>query len=625
MNYHLSLSFLFFIIFSFSYSLFSQEETLQNYNSKLNTNLENNIERYKKYSISDIKKSTKNSNVDEVISSLNNILNEFYKSDPSKRKIRRDLDIETEREFDYPVSKEWNKNTQRLFINEFLSTPAKRKFIKEAPNIFLAHYYLAKAYQQKGEINLAARHFLSALQYRTLKFSTEVFLNKDRLALIESEKNEKNTAEDYQKRKENLIKMNKEERELKENNIILEDKMLRQSASDIRESLNQIENNKKALTDIKTKKNEILLKIEDLDKTYKNFEKAWNIESAEFLYEVAHLTREIETTLKEKHRSLDERIIYKTNFNSGFVQDFSPNRNFTAYAEILSLAAKLNPENPRYFYILGNEYKTSEKNHKAIYSFENALKTNETTENSLKLTDTEVSKIMNTLGSLYYRLNKYVESAYYYEKALEKSSENQKENLIFLTAEIHTEKTGNFERAEFLLLEYQNILNNKNEDFVLNSVNLLKTKIITSSLLSQVYFKTRQYTKMLEALKNSQSFHEQIENIIIKEREKQNFLFELAMQAKIPVLEEDIEQEVLERYYKAKEEYEDQKHLIAGIESIRNSLTLKKIYFTLAEHQEKSHDIKGAIESYKKAELMGILPDEARRHIVRLRNKYNLK
>ena len=74
--------------------------------------------------------------------------------------------------------------------------------------------------------------------------------------------------------------------------------------------------------------------------------------------------------------------------------------------------------------------------------------------------------------------------------------------------------------------------------------------------------------------------------------------------------------------YSQKEDALDKaKNTLGFLNAIRSSLPLRNIYFNLAGCYEEKHDILKAVETYTKAERLGIAADEARRHVKRLRRK----
>ena len=593
--------------------IFSQEDT------------EKELERYKKVDIEKVHASGNKiaESPGDTVKELNEMLNEFYLSDVSNKKLRRDLDLQSDMPYDYPIPKSWNKNIQRLFIKDFLSENGRKELIKDAPNLFYAHYYLSEAYRRQENLFLSSYHAGMAFRYRTMKFSPEIFIDKDRIVLRKDKPNQTQNALNYIRAKEDYQKAVKEEYALKEKLIISEDKITREGKLSGPEIKNMIQKNKTDLETQSKKTKDFLAKYEEQKRIYTTFEKEYNIESAEKLVHAAGIVKSVEDFVKKKQRIVDQKTLYKTTYNAGFIRDFSPERNFIAYENLLETASRLYPENPQISFTLAEEYRTSEKTRKAIYAYEKALKA-KPDKDGLKLDAGKIAYSYNILGALYFRENRYVDSAYYYEKALENADAEMAENLTFQTAILHTEKTGNFKRAEKLLQDYDLKYMQKKPDDVSLLSRYIKTKIKLLTSFAEVYAKTRRIKNMKSFLKEAVDVHEEIENMISAERNKEKELYEKTLELKKPLLDEEVEEDAMKAYYEAKEEYENQKILIREIEAVRNSLPLKKIYFTLAQTSEKLQNIKEAVEVYRKAELLGVFPDAARKNLDRIRKKYNL-
>jgi hypothetical protein len=126
---------------------------------------------------------------------------------------------------------------------------------------------------------------------------------------------------------------------------------------------------------------------------------------------------------------------------------------------------------------------------------------------------------------------------------------------------------------------------------------------------------------LMNTLDKSKTIHERL-NLMISEnydalREREKSLAEA--KANLYINPDDL---AMQNFYTIEFDYENQKKTLQKLESIRNSMNFKKIYFTMAYESEMAHNIKGAIEAFRIAESFGLDPDYARREILRLQGKY---
>ena len=615
--------------------------------------LRRDIKMYEGLTISTIRSisSSVDDDAQDVANELTKRLSEIYLKDPSEKSIAKNLRLYTESSFERYNEKESNENIQRLFTKKFLSTPQRNPMIIEAPNMFLAHYKLADAYQKLKKPYKAAFHLSMASRYRSMKMSLEVFKSKSRLALDDetnraqvfsydglekkirkSDANLKLYQEDTIIYKDNLIQLKKDSaqksREQKESNRgLLKTERRRQ-----REALQKKLANDQAKLDAMIKKNaELLKKEKENNKTlknqfeaaklqYKRIETSYNRESSEFLQDTAKLVRSIEDAIKEKQKVLEKKVLYKTRFNR-LVFDYSQNRKFTAYANILEVAARLDPTNPNILYQLGEEYRTSQQRDRAINAYELSLESNKKAGALLKLKDDQVSNSHRSLGALYHASKNYVRALYHYEQSytLEKDA-IAKRNLLYELGKLHTEKSGNYARANELLSQLKVFLSTKNPSDLEERGQLLRTQIRVDFYMSIAHQKNSRFNEMRQLLEQSMGKHQTLETMITDQNTKIRTLHKELQEVKKTLLKQTRNRGLI--LYSQKEDALDKaKNTLRFLNAIRNSLPLRSIYFNLAGRYEQKHDILKAVETYTKAERLGIAADEARRHAQRLRRK----
>jgi len=121
-------------------------------------------------------------------------------------------------------------------------------------------------------------------------------------------------------------------------------------------------------------------------------------------------------------------------------------------------------------------------------------------------------------------------------------------------------------------------------------------------------------------LEQCMKLHQEIEELIQKQRKVMSSTFREIQDSKRPLLDETRDSD-LSRYTILEGRYDAQKILAGQLESVRKSLPLHNIYFKLARYWERKHDMARAIAVDQVAEKQGISPEEARRQIDRLKRR----
>lgn len=582
------------------------------------------IKMYEGLSISTIRgiSSTVDDDAQDVADKLTKRLSEIYLKDPSEKSIVRNLRLYTESSFERYNEKEWNENIQRLFTKKFLSTPQRNPLIIEAPNMFLAHYRLAGAYQKLKKPYKAAFHLSMASRYRSMKMSPEVFKSKSRLAL--GDKTDRAQVFSYDDLEKKIRKSNADLKLYQEDAIVHKDNLIQLKKDNTQELVNDLDALIKKNSELlkKEKENNKTLKnqFEAAKLQYKRIETSYNRESSKFLQDTAKLVRSIEDAIQEKQKVLEKKALYKTTFNQ-LVFDYSQNRKFTAYANILEVAARLDPANPNIRYQLGEEYRTSQQRARAINAYQLSLESNKKAGTLLKLKEDQVSKSHRSLGALYHASKNYVRAIYHYEQSytLEKDA-IAKRNLLYELGKLHTEKSGNYARANELLSELKIFLSTKNPSDLEERGRLLRTQIRVDFYMSIGHRKSSRFNEMTKLLEQSMGKHQTLEKMITDQNAKIRTLHKELQEVKQTLLKQT-RNRALSLYSQKEDALDKAKNTLGFLNAIRNSLPLRNIYFNLAGSYEEKHDILKAVETYTKAERLGIAADEARRHAKRLRRK----
>lgn len=588
--------------------------------------LQKDLDRYLPFTVEEIEELAQDLNFDPrgVVDTLNNRLSQFYLSDPSQKKIEQRQLLQGDENL---YVREWNVNIQRLFIRDLLSKEQKGFIIKEAPNIALMHLTLARAYIRQRKPYHAAYHYGMTLRYRSLRFGEEVYTNEDRLRLLPQNSPEVAQGKSYQQIKTELLQAKNDENRL---NILL---------YSLKDNLNKngfVSGDKLAAIENQIKETEQLLeiqrkKIQDLEQKFeiaqKDFQEValrYNRESSQILVEMADLVRQIEDSLKERQKVLNKKVLYKTEFNQTLIHDYSLNRQFTAYANLLEAASRLDDKNPQIPYRLGKEYASSQEVRRAIYAYEKALRAQEEASLDLKLENRQLYEIYVALGSLYFQTNQVVESAYYYELALKNAPDDASlQNLTFQLGKFHIERTGNYARGIELLNSYRSNLQNLNPTDKNSRLSWLKERFLVSRLLAQAYEK-KDKKQAAQELQEAILAHSELEKIIDEQNKLMQDIFRQMQQAKKPLLTETRQAEYNE-FRRLEDQYELTKKELSDMLILRNSLPISSVYFQYAYFLESEKDIAKALDLLKKAELLGLEADRARRLAQEWRKKYMVK
>ncbi|MBV6492077.1 MAG: hypothetical protein LDLANPLL_00067 [Turneriella sp.] len=597
--------------------------------------LQKKLERYQPFSLEGIETSAASINFNPrlVAEELGQKLNQFYLSDPSAKKVANRQDNDSNTAW---FRKEWNVNIQRLFMRDLLAKPQKSFLIKEAPNISQLHYYYAEAQMKLKKPYHAAFHFAQALRYRSLQLDDAIYTDSDRLALVKAGDAEINDAQNYKTLKATLTEKAKEKERLEEELVLLDDRSRSpytpppqpgQTVDAEKRRQNQL------ISDEKARTQQALARLKDeyekakndfsaAENKFKEHAKNYNRKSADMLIEMSTLVRQIEDAIKERSKVLNKKALYKTNFNQTLQHDYSQNRQFTAYANILEAATRLDAENPQTNYLLAEEYRTSQDTSRSIDAYERALEANKTPRTGFELKTEQIQKAHASLGALYYAKHRYVDAAFFYEKAYDAALEGrEKQNLAWQLAKLHAEKTGNYDRAITLFENYLKSISALNPSDITERTQWIKERFLANRYLVLMYGKKNRPTQLKSALGNAQNAHQDLEKLIVDLRTRNDKTYQDMQNAKKNLFD-DVRSRELNTFLKLESDFEKQKHELAIIETVRNSLPLAQFYHQYAVFLEGQHDIEGAIAVYKMAEKHGIGADHARREQNRLHRLY---
>lgn len=379
-------------------------------------------------------------------------------------------------------------------------------------------------------------------------------------------------------------------------------------------------NNQKTLDSLKTKIQSLEKDMENEMAVFHEYETRYNKDSADFLLEFADNVKSIDRNIRDEEKVLNSVEYYRNNYNNTFKQTWKLESREMAYVGLLEMASLLDTQNAKTPATLGQIYKNAGEDMMAISCFEKAIQYNNAAAD--KMPDKELLSIYKNLGALYYATNRYVDSAWYYEKAytMEKDPE-----MEFQLAKIHAEKTGNYKRALELL---EDLAQTGNRTAIANaevpSPETLKNKFQLMQYIAATLEKTESVDKLEDYLSQLVEIHVKFEKLISDSYDVLRNNEKKMMDAKIR-LNQKPDQTALQTFYQAQQNYNAQKETTQKLEAARKALNLRKLYFTLAYQNELRNNFPGAIDVYRRAESFGIDPDQARREIQRLQKIYQDK
>lgn len=595
--------------------------------------LQRDIARYSQYSLEEIETIATDTDFDPrgVSEELGRRLDEFYLSDPSRKKIQQRQDLGSG-ESDGRYQKEWNINLTRLFVKNLLSQPANGFLIKEAPNVFKMHWYMARAQLKLNRPFQAAYHYAQSLRYRTLRLNPEVYTNEDRLSLLKPNDEQISAANAYKKITEDLAKTETSIRSLELRISATEDNLARESyrrpgdpqpviVRNQADLQNQLKNDETSLATLQNNAATLKNDLKAAEAKFEQIAELYNSESGALLVETAELIRNIEDRIKERQKILNKKVLYKTEFNQSLLHDYSQNREFTAFANLMEMASRLDPKNPEIPFRLGNEYKSSRHVRRAIYAYEKALDAQKM-QGKVQLKEEQIASTYLALGALYHNTRRYVDSIFFYEKALAATTnEKDKWTLTYELGKLHADNSGNYERSIELMNNFNTYLQSLNPSNTEQRADWLQQKFHTNRYLGFAHRKSGNFQSMQTYLEESKRSFEQLDSMIVTQRAEIQKIYDEIQRAKKPLLNDTIMKD-LNQYLRLEASYNVEKSLLGKMESIRNAIPIGDVYFDLARFHEGNNAIEDAVALYRDAEKRGISPDQARRALTRLKRTY---
>ncbi|TGM86871.1 hypothetical protein [Leptospira licerasiae] len=382
----------------------------------------------------------------DPITSIRQVLDPYYAQfvDPKR--------TEEERRLGRIFTEKTDRNTLRLLILKMLGKITQGQRLRDSPILFELHWLLSQEYSKKKQNFKALEEALAALRYRDFSHTEESFSKEERLREL-YDTNEVERARQHAKAKKELDKANLDLEKAKDRVHLLEAASAREK--DLIFESNPPSNARKVtVNDITLAKQDVKNADDSLKRaanTYKDsfennyypFFKRKSREDADTVFTLAKFVKDSENENKERLKVVNKTSVSGQGIFVLF--DYKRNTDFFAYAALLELAFRLDPEHSQIVLALAEELKASGKKSKSLDFFLKylalALKENKT--------PAEIAYVYRAIASLHTELKQYVLAAEFYEKYYLAEPDPKKKGIYaFELGNFFESKLGNLESGK---------------------------------------------------------------------------------------------------------------------------------------------------------------------------------
>ncbi|MEI7014777.1 hypothetical protein [Leptospira licerasiae] len=382
----------------------------------------------------------------DPITSIRQVLDPYYAQfvDPKR--------TEEERRLGRIFTEKTDRNTLRLLILKMLGKITQGQQLRDSPILFELHWLLSQEYSKKKQNFKALEEALAALRYRDFSHTEELFSKEERLREL-YDTNEVERARQHAKAKKELDKANLDLEKAKDRVHLLEAASAREK--DLIFESNPPSNARKVTAnDITLAKQDVKNADDSLKRaanTYKDsfennyypFFKRKSREDADTVFTLAKFVKDSENENKERLKVVNKTSVSGQGIFVLF--DYKRNTDFFAYAALLELAFRLDPEHSQIVLALAEELKASGKKSKSLDFFLKylalALKENKT--------PAEIAYVYRAIASLHTELKQYVLAAEFYEKYYLAEPDPKKKGIYaFELGNFFESKLGNLESGK---------------------------------------------------------------------------------------------------------------------------------------------------------------------------------
>lgn len=384
--------------------------------------------------------------VSDPITSIRQVLDPYYAQfvDPKR--------TEEERRLGRIFTEKTDRNTLRLLILKMLGKITGGQQLRDSPILFELHWMLSQEYSKKKQNFKALEEALAALRYRDFSHTEESFSKEERLREL-YDTNEVEKARQHAKVKKELEKANLDLEKAKDRVHLLEASSAREK--DLIFESNPPSNARKVTAnDITLAKQDVKNADDSLkraasaykdsfENNYYPFFKRKSREDADTVFALAKFVKESENENKERLKVVNKTSVSGQGIFVLF--DYKRNTDFFAYAALLELAFRLDPEYSPVVLALAEELKASGKKSKSLDFFLKylalALKENKT--------PAEMAYAYRAIASLHTELKQYVLAAEFYEKYYLSEPDYKKKGIYaFELGNFFESKLGNLESGK---------------------------------------------------------------------------------------------------------------------------------------------------------------------------------
>ncbi|TGJ99652.1 hypothetical protein EHO59_17600 [Leptospira semungkisensis] len=390
--------------------------------------------------------------VADPISSIRAVLDPYYAQfvDPKR--------TEEERRLGRIFTEKTDRNTLRLLILKMMGKITQANVLRDSPILYELHWLLSKEYSKKKQNFKAMEEAITALRYRDFAHTEDYFIEETRLKEL-YDTNEIERSKAHAQAKKDLDKAIEEQKKAKDNVHLLEaanvrgKELLFDTTSSARKvSPNDISQAKQGAKSAEDRLRAAENSYKDsFEKNYYPYFKRKSREDADAVLLLANYIKTSENENKERLKVVNKASVSGQGIFVLF--DYKRNTDFFAYAALLELAFRLDPEYSPVVLALAEELKASGKKGKSLDFFLKylalALKENKT--------PAEIAYVYRSIASLHTELKQYVLAGEYYEKYYLSEPDPKKKGLYaFELGAFFDTKVGNLELGKKYYTEWLN-------------------------------------------------------------------------------------------------------------------------------------------------------------------------
>lgn len=576
-------------------------------------------------------------------------LRSFYRS-YFKRKEANELAVNFDLPFDFTPTENWSSNKRRLYIRELFDTEQKKYLLAEAPNMFYAHFALAKKAVKNAHYEKAALHLSQAMRFRTLKMSESLLLNQQKNTILGNSHPQVIFANAYATAKQNWINDKRDLKNKKRRYYVLYDKSFAPIgvAKITREETDELKNLKSEIPELEKKVEQERLTFLQFKKDFIPIQKTYNKESADFLeFFIEAMVRQDER-VRTLQKSAYQMHQYTRNYSPVIPEVMPEKQDLRLQDEIYTKMLQLDPNRSAAWIKLGEINYLRGDYQKSLSSYAAATQILESTKEEIKKTENpntaqdkqeEIQETNRILYATYKKLSavsllekKYPQAAFYLNKAFVLQNENEqidaqlKEANLIQLSRIYSRYIGNYSEAFRLLSPLaENIVGRKVQE-TLDEQSINDSSLRTDMLILNDYAlaaqKTKRFAEFERAKLKGIAIHQSLLRLLnqVYDEEKQ---VDAQMKTLRASMNSETNSDMLAQYSQKKMQLENIRKRQQKILATRNSLPVYDFYLSLALYYQTHGSLYRARDILQAAIKVNVQPSEARRRLILLDKELN--